>query len=49
LHNFDFDVVKVQQFYDITRPWLEKVGALQIKKEDVPILTHPHGAFAEDL
>ena len=31
-HNFDFDVVKVQYFYDITKPWLEKVGALCKKK-----------------
>jgi len=29
LHNNDFDVVKVQHFYDITKPWLEKVGALR--------------------
>ena len=34
-------VVKVRKIYDITKPWLEKVGALCKKKEDVPILTHP--------
>jgi hypothetical protein len=42
LHNIDFDVVKVQKLYDITKPWLEKVGALRKKNEDVPFfLTHP--------
>ena len=41
LHNFDFDVVKVQKLYDITKPWLENVGALRKKNEDVPFLTHP--------
>ena len=38
------DVVKVQKLCDITKPWLEKVGAL-CKKEDVPILTHPLSAL----
>ena len=32
LHNFDFNVVKVQKLYDITKPWLEKVGALRKKR-----------------
>jgi hypothetical protein len=32
LHNIDFDVVKVQKLYDITKPWLEKVGALRKKR-----------------
>jgi hypothetical protein len=41
LHNIDFDVVKVQKLYDITKPWLEKVGALRKKNEDVSFLTHP--------
>ena len=32
LHNIDYDVVKVQKLYDITKPWLEKVGALRKKR-----------------
>jgi hypothetical protein len=39
------DVVKIQHFYNITKPWLEKVGALRQKKENVPILTHPLFSF----
>ena len=49
LHNIDFDVVKVQKLYDITKPWLEKVGALRINKEDVPILTHPLAKIKESV
>jgi hypothetical protein len=35
--SFGIDVVKVHKLCDITKPWLEKVGALCKKKEDVPI------------
>ena len=36
-----FYAVKIQNFCDMAKPQLKKVGAFVQKKEGVPILTHP--------